>query len=526
MKHYNHIVLSLALFFTSSGLHAMEATDKSLKQFESCLRSLPQELQSQAFLSLDAMPFLGMQPIFTLGGVNGHTDRIISVALNKDRIITGSCDLTAKIWNRDNGELLHTLEHSGPVVTIKISGDNVVTESRYARNSIRRLIKIWNIHTGTLVHELDKTCHDPSACFEARLEISGDKIVTLSGEEPVKIKIWNINTGELIRELEHTGQGKSLALEGDTLVIGSHNGIVEVSHNGIVEVWNISTGNLLHRLELAGLVTSVAVSDNKVAIGSGSQQKDNDQSTNLWIVTILDSNTGEVITLEEAQSTTGSINSITLHGNLIVIMYWDLIIKTFNIPTGRLLLTVKNTCMLPIALRNDKEIVIMCDGTATVWGIKNGTLLNTLGGPNGHASNIRAIAASENQIVTTSGDPTVKLWPLSLNLQEPADDKPLKPEDNPLLWIIKKADMAQLTFIKGAYEATIGGQEFVIDLPKKLNHIADNESYQKVYGMIYLTFPPAIQQYLLNRLRIRRPATWQEEVANVTKEVTNNCLIQ
>ena len=50
----------------------------------------------------------------------GHTDCVSSVAVSRDRIVSGSFDRTVKIWNW-HGECLKTLEgHSDYVTSVAI----------------------------------------------------------------------------------------------------------------------------------------------------------------------------------------------------------------------------------------------------------------------------------------------------------------------------------------------------------------------------------------------------------------------
>lgn len=72
--------------------------------------------------------------------------------------------------------------------------------------------------------------------------------------------------------------------------------------------------------------------------------------------------------------------------------------------------------------------------------------------------------------------------------------------------INNNVSIPQLSFFKRAYEATIAGQEFIIDMPKKINEIQENESQEQIDGRIYFSFPDNVREYLRNKLNIRRPA--------------------
>src|SRR4029079_11819059 len=44
--------------------------------------------------------------------LNGHSDRVLSVVYNRDgsRLLTTSCDSTARLWDASRGTLLHTFK--------------------------------------------------------------------------------------------------------------------------------------------------------------------------------------------------------------------------------------------------------------------------------------------------------------------------------------------------------------------------------------------------------------------------------
>ncbi len=83
----------------------------------------------------------------------GHTQRVISAAYNASgsRIVTASSDKTARIWDAQTGELLHTLQgHTGRVLSAQYnaSGSQIVT------SSYDGTARIWDAETGELLHTL------------------------------------------------------------------------------------------------------------------------------------------------------------------------------------------------------------------------------------------------------------------------------------------------------------------------------------------------------------------------------------
>ena len=88
--------------------------------------------------------------LFTL---YGHTGAVTSVAFSPDgtRIVTGSEDQTAKVWDARTGTALLELKgHTGAVTSVSFSPDG----TRIVTGSGDRTAKVWDARTGTALLEL------------------------------------------------------------------------------------------------------------------------------------------------------------------------------------------------------------------------------------------------------------------------------------------------------------------------------------------------------------------------------------
>ncbi len=179
---------------------------------------------------------------------------IISVAINSSgtKVVTSSFDGTAKIWDINSGQCLHTLTgHTDSINSVAISSDKVVT------GSSDRTAKIWDINSGQCLQTL--TCHTDSIKSVA---ISSDKVVTGSWDRTAKI--WDINSGKCLQTLTcgHTDSINSVAISSDKVVTGSS--------DGTAKIWDINSGKCLQSLTCghANFNSSVAISSDKVVTGS------------------------------------------------------------------------------------------------------------------------------------------------------------------------------------------------------------------------------------------------------------------
>jgi tetratricopeptide (TPR) repeat protein len=195
--------------------------------------------------------------IFTL---YGHRGQVNSVAFSPDatRVVTGSRDRTAKVWDARTGTpQLELKGHTQLVMSVAYSpdGTRIVTGSR------DQTAKVWDARTGTPQPELKgHTNYVRSWAFSP----DGTRIVT--GSEDKTAKLWDARTGTPLLDLKgHTGGVSSVAF--------SPNGgrIVTGSTDKTAKVWDARTGTPL--LDLKGHtsgVSSVAFSPDGTRIVTGS----------------------------------------------------------------------------------------------------------------------------------------------------------------------------------------------------------------------------------------------------------------
>src|SRR3990167_833768 len=124
--------------------------------------------------------------------LNGHADAITSAAISGNKIVTGSCDKSAIIWDLNTGARLHTLNgHTKSISSVAISGDKVVTGS-WDNNAI-----IWDLNTGKKLHTLNG-----HTGVVTSVAISDDKVVTGSWDN--NAIIWDLNTGAKLHTLNRS----------------------------------------------------------------------------------------------------------------------------------------------------------------------------------------------------------------------------------------------------------------------------------------------------------------------------------
>ena len=78
----------------------------------------------------------------------GHTDDVLSVAFSPDgsKVLTGSDDNTAKLWDVSTGTVIRTFTgHTDYVISVAFSPDG----SKVLTGSSDDTAKLWDVSTGT-----------------------------------------------------------------------------------------------------------------------------------------------------------------------------------------------------------------------------------------------------------------------------------------------------------------------------------------------------------------------------------------
>ena len=120
-----------------------------------------------------------------------HSDAVLSVAYSADgtRIVTAGSDNTAKMWDANTGaELLTIRGHSGAVLSATFSADG----TRIVTGSLDKTAKVWDTKTGAEVFALTGFAGGVVAAFSP----DGTRIVTGSGayEQPGEVVVWDVSS--------------------------------------------------------------------------------------------------------------------------------------------------------------------------------------------------------------------------------------------------------------------------------------------------------------------------------------------
>ncbi len=149
----------------------------------------------------------------------GHTNHVTSVAASADgsRVVTGSADNTARVWDARTGKTLHTLKgHTSVVTSVAVSADG----SRVVTGSADHTARVWNARTGkTLLTLTDNMGVVTSVAFSA----DGSRVVTGGSESAEDLtRVWNARTGQRLHALKsHRGARMCVAVSAGGELVAS-----------------------------------------------------------------------------------------------------------------------------------------------------------------------------------------------------------------------------------------------------------------------------------------------------------------
>ncbi len=170
--------------------------------------------------------------------LEGHTADVLAAGFSADGryVVTGSSDGTARIWEVESGQLVHSLEgHTDYVRAASFSADGRYVVTGSSDDTAR----IWEVESGQLVHSLEgHTDYVVAASFSA----DGRYVVTGSSDETARI--WEVESGQLVHSLAGHTKGvwpAGFSADGRYVVTGSG--------DGTVRIWEVESGQLVHSLE-------------------------------------------------------------------------------------------------------------------------------------------------------------------------------------------------------------------------------------------------------------------------------------
>jgi ribosome assembly protein 4 len=333
--------------------------------------------------------------------ISGHGEPILAAQFspsNSSRMVTGSGDGTARVWDCDTGTPLHTLQgHSSWVLCVSYSPDGTMI----ATGSNDKTVRIWEAKTGKPLGGPMKghTGFVRSLAWEPyHLQQAGRPRLASSSKDAT-IRIWDVVTKRADIVLSGHKASVSCVRWGGTGLIYTS------SQDKTIKVWDALTGTLVHTM------TAHAHWVNHLAL-----------STDFVLRTGYYDHTGKAPPTEEERITTAKSRfekaatiSKRISEKLIsasddnLAYLWDPLGPTPTKPVARLNGHQKQINHVTFSPDGLYIASASFDNSVKLWNARDGKFILTF---RGHVAPVYqcAFSADSRLLVSSSKDTTLKCW--------------------------------------------------------------------------------------------------------------------
>ena len=343
----------------------------------------------------------------------------LAVTRDSKLIATGGWDAKVRIFDRESGKVLHTLEHGGEyvhAVAFAPDGKTLATGG----NDPQAFVTLWDVETGKQIKSFKG--HDDSVVSVA---FSNDGSRLLTGSYDKTARLWNVQSGEELLALKrHTWWVWTAAFSRDD------ERIVTAGQDGTAIVWDAKTGKTLfppfrgHH----GPVYSATFTPDGTHVVTGGY----DRRILIWDPREIEpenfknlASEGGVIPPAKFQSLDGHTDAVRsvafapgADKTLLVSAGQDHTVRIWDFPHRTAIKAFRGHggSVHAASILTDGKAVLSAahDGVVREWSIDNYEELRTLQGRilSGHQDAILGAAYSKDQkqIITASRDRTARTW--------------------------------------------------------------------------------------------------------------------
>jgi WD40 repeat protein len=327
--------------------------------------------------------------------VSRHESNIISVSFSPDgkRILTGSQDSTARLWDLQ-GNLLQLFKgHQGIVFSVTFSPDG----KTILTGSLDKTARLWDLR-GNLLQEFKG---HRGIIYSAIFSPDGKSILTGSLDKTARL--WNLQGNELQVFKGHENIISSVAF--------SHDGksILTGSNDKTARLWDLKGNTLQVFKGHEGVITSVAFSTDGKEIFTGSK----DSTARLWDLH------GNVLRVFKGHENIITSVAASTDGKRLLTGSWDKTARLWDMQ-GKVLQVFKGdeAGIEGVAFSPDGKGILTGSGdnTARIWDL-DGIVMQEL---RGHDEAINSVAFSPDgeSLLTGSNDKTARMWDRQGNIMQ------------------------------------------------------------------------------------------------------------
>ncbi|KAI9832413.1 MAG: hypothetical protein M1819_004402 [Sarea resinae] len=331
--------------------------------------------------------------------ISGHGEAILATQFSpasSSKMVSGSGDATARIWDCDTGTPLHTLKgHTSWVLAVSWSPD----DSTIATGSMDNSVILWNARTGKPISKPMKghTKWVSSLAWEPYHLQEPGRPRLASASKDATVRIWDTVSQRIETVLSgHKGSVSCVRWGGTGF-------IYTASHDKTVKVWHAKDGTLAHSLNAhAHWVNHLALSTDFVL-----RTAYHDHTGK-----IPDSDSGKVAKAKERFEKAATINNTVVErlvsaSDDFTMYLWEPSSSTK--PVARLMGHQKQ--VNHVTFSPDGLFIASAgfDNHVKLWNARDGKFISTL---RGHVAPVYQCSFSPDSrlLVSASKDTTLKVW--------------------------------------------------------------------------------------------------------------------
>ena len=291
--------------------------------------------------------------------LKGHARSVINVAFSSDgkRMVSGSEDNTAKVWDTSRGTSLLTLTgHRGAVNDVAFDPTNQFIGTA----SSDKTAKIWNATSGAVIHTLQQS----DQVFAIGFSPDGKRVAT--GSNDGSVVLWDIASGEKLAVLS---RGDPTSEDASVMRVAFSPDGTKLAASCLdktAKIWNTTSEALIMTVQYNAPVFGVAFSPN---------------------------------------------------GHLLATSGLDKSAKIWDVDTGKLIRSIEGpgASIYGVAFSHDNRLLATADGggTARIWDVATGQELMSFS----HDTEVYGVAFSSDDklLATAGGDNAAKIWNFTPN---------------------------------------------------------------------------------------------------------------
>ncbi|KAK2754229.1 hypothetical protein FQN54_007108 [Arachnomyces sp. PD_36] len=331
--------------------------------------------------------------------ISGHGEAILATAFSpasSSRMVTGSGDSTARLWDCDTGTPIHTLKgHSSWVLAVSWSPNSAII----ATGSMDNTVRLWDGKTGKPLGNPMKghTKWIMSLAWEPYHLQQPGKPRVASASKDSTVRIWDAVSQRIETSLSgHKGSVTCVRWGGTGKIYTS-------SHDKTIKIWNSKDGKLLQTL------SAHAHRVNHLAL-----------STDFALRTAFHDHTGKVPETEAAKieaakkryEEAATVNNkiaerLVSASDDFTMFLWDP--ASSNKPVARLLGHQKEVNHVTFSPDGAYIASASFDNHVKLWNARDGKFISTLRGHVGAVYQC-CFSADSRLLVSSSKDTTLKVW--------------------------------------------------------------------------------------------------------------------